>query len=126
EMDASKNFYAEEGKCVFCDMIEQESKGPRLICEDSDFVVFAPYASINPMDFWIMPRKHAANILDLDDAEVSAFAKTLKASLKALKDLVNDPPYNYGLHLAITKKPKTTSIGTWKFTLNCLFGQVSK
>src|SRR5208283_171494 len=23
EMDASKNFYAEEGKCVFCDMIEQ-------------------------------------------------------------------------------------------------------
>ena len=50
-----------------------------------------------------MPKKHAANILDLDDAEVSAFAKTLKASLKALKDLVNDPPYNYGFHLAINR-----------------------
>ena len=38
------------------------------------------------------------------DAEVSAFAKTLKASLKGLKDLVNDPPYNYGFHLAINKE----------------------
>ena len=93
-----------QGKCVFCDIIEQESKGPRLVYEDSDFVVFAPYASINPMEFWIMPKKHAANILDLDDAEVSAFAKTLKASLKGLKDLVNDPPYNYGFHLAINKE----------------------
>ena len=34
---------------------------------------------------------------------MSAFAKTLKASLKALKDLVNDPPYNYGFHLALDK-----------------------
>ena len=51
-----------------------------------------------------MPKKHAANILDLDDAEVSALAKTLKASLKALKDLVNDPPYNYGFHLAINQE----------------------
>jgi UDPglucose--hexose-1-phosphate uridylyltransferase len=101
EFEASKEFYGEHGKCVFCDIIEQESKGPRLICDDADFAVFAPYASINPMEFWIMPKKHAANILSLSDGEVAAFAKTLKASLKALKDLVNDPPYNYGFHLTV-------------------------
>jgi UDPglucose--hexose-1-phosphate uridylyltransferase len=28
-------------------------------------------------------------------------ALTLKTSLKALKVLVNDPPYNYGIHQAI-------------------------
>ena len=102
EMDASKEFYAEHGKCVFCDIIEREAKGPRLVYDGADFVVFAPYASINPMEFWIAPKKHAANILSLSDAEVVAFAKTLKASLKALKDLVNDPPYNYGFHLALS------------------------
>jgi UDPglucose--hexose-1-phosphate uridylyltransferase len=101
ELDASKEFYEENGKCVFCDIIEQESKGPRLIYNDADFTVFAPYASINPMEFWVMPKKHAANILGLSDGEVSAMAKTLKASLKALKDLVNDPPYNYGFHIAV-------------------------
>ena len=104
EMDAGKAFYDKHCKCVFCDRIEKESRSPRLIYDSADFIVFSPYASINPMEFWIMPKKHAANILDLDDVEVSAFAKTLKASLKALKDLVNDPPYNYGFHLAINKE----------------------
>src|SRR5208283_1050986 len=33
ELDASKAFYCKEDKCVFCDIIEQESKGPRLIDE---------------------------------------------------------------------------------------------
>jgi UDPglucose--hexose-1-phosphate uridylyltransferase len=56
------------------------------------------------MEFWIMPMKHASNILSLKDADVRAFAKILKASLKGLKDLVNDPPYNYGFHLVVNKK----------------------
>ena len=104
EMDASKAFYDMHGKCVFCDIIEKEARSPRLIYDSEDFAVFAPYASITPMEFWIVPKKHAANILGFDDAEVSAFAKTLKASLKGLKDLVNDPPYNYGFHLAINQE----------------------
>ncbi|MGD0643451.1 MAG: DUF4921 family protein [Candidatus Bathyarchaeia archaeon] len=104
ELDASKEFYDKGGSCVFCEIIEQEIKSPRLVSEDSDFVVFAPYASINPMEFWIMPTNHAPNILNLNADEVKAFAKTLKGSLKALKDLVNDPPYNYGFHLAINKE----------------------
>ena len=101
ELCASREFYKEHGKCVFCDIIKQESNGPRLIYKDAESVIFAPYASISPMEFWIMPKKHAANILSLSDPEVTALAKTLKASLKALKDLVNDPPYNYGFHIAV-------------------------
>jgi UDPglucose--hexose-1-phosphate uridylyltransferase len=100
ELDASRKFYRKHGKCFFCDIIKQETKGPRLIHDGDDFAVFAPYASITPMEFWILPKKHAASILSLSEGEVAALAKTLKASLKALKDLVNDPPYNYGLHLA--------------------------
>ena len=103
ELDASKAFYREKRKCVFCDIIEREAKGPRIIYESDDFIVFAPYASINPMEFWIIPRKHSVNILSLNNSEVAAFAKTLKLSLKALKEVINDPPYNYGIHLAIDK-----------------------
>jgi UDPglucose--hexose-1-phosphate uridylyltransferase len=111
EHKVSKAFYAKHGKCVFCDIIEMEAKGPRLISEDSDFVVLAPYASVNPLEFWIIPKKHAPNILNLTASEVSAFAKTLKTGLKALKDLINDPPYNYGIHLAIT--PQTQDYYHW-------------
>ncbi len=104
ELDASKNFYDKHQKCVFCDIVEKEVQGPRLIYENADFAVFAPYASINPLEFWILPKRHASNIRSLTKPEAAAFAKTLKASLRALKDLVNDPPYNYGFHLAINQE----------------------
>ncbi len=103
EIEAGKSFFKEHGQCVFCDILEQEERGPRLVYNSDDFVVFAPYASIVPMEFWIVPKKHSASFLNLNDSEVAAFAKTLKLSLKALKDVVNDPPYNYGIHLAIDK-----------------------
>jgi UDPglucose--hexose-1-phosphate uridylyltransferase len=101
EQKVSNTFYEEHGKCAFCNIIEKEMKGPRIVTEDGDFVVLAPYASINPLEFWILPKKHAPNILNLTVHEISTFARTLKSSLKALKDLVNDPPYNYGFHLSL-------------------------
>ncbi len=103
EVEASKKLFEKKKKCVFCDLIEHESNSPRTVIDNVNFLVLTPYASINPMEFWIVPKKHASNILKLSEAEVSAFAQTLKASLKALKDLVKDPPYNYGLHLSLDK-----------------------
>ena len=100
EMSAAHNSWNIYRKCIFCDILEKESKGPRLIHENSNFVVFSPYASIHPMEFWIFPKKHNSNILSLSHSEIESFAKTLKTSLKGLKDLVNDPPYNYGFHLS--------------------------
>jgi UDPglucose--hexose-1-phosphate uridylyltransferase len=104
EIAASKSFWNQHGKCIFCDIIEQESKSPRLVFDHPRFVVLAPYASVHPLEFWILPKKHEANLLNLTRTETKAFAETLKASLKALKDLVNDPPYNYGFHLSTNKE----------------------
>jgi UDPglucose--hexose-1-phosphate uridylyltransferase len=101
EITTSLNFWNQHEKCVFCDLIEKESKSQRMVADNQYFSVLAPYASINPMEFWVIPKKHAANPLNLAQAEIKAFAETLKTTLKALKDLVNDPPYNYGIHLSI-------------------------
>jgi len=101
EMAASKNFYEHNKKCVLCDIIEKEAKSPRLVLDNEHFIVFTPYASVHPLEFWIVPKRHAINLLSLGKNEIDAFAETLKTSLKALKDLVNDPPYNYGFHLAL-------------------------
>ena len=106
EIRASAAFWRKNRKCVFCDLIEKESKGPRFVEENSEFVAIAPYASENPMEFWIVPRKHAINPLSLNRTETEAFAEILKSTLKALKSLVNDPPYNYGMHLAINRKAR--------------------
>jgi UDPglucose--hexose-1-phosphate uridylyltransferase len=104
EMAASKKFYNHHQKCVFCNIMEKETKSPRLVLDNEHFIVFAPYASVHPMEFWILPKKHDPNILSLTQTEIKAFAATLKTSLKALKDLVDDPPYNYGFHLALNRE----------------------
>ena len=106
EMAASKKFHDQHQKCVFCDIIEKEIKSPRLILGNSHFVVFAPYASVHPLEFWILPKKHDANMIGLSKVEIEAFAETLKTTLKALKTLVNDPPYNYSFHLSISREAK--------------------
>jgi UDPglucose--hexose-1-phosphate uridylyltransferase len=103
EMNACKKLWKQNKECAFCNIIDKERDGPRFILENSKFVVFTPYASVNPMEFWIIPEKHEATLLNLSQSEVKTFAETLKTSLKGLKQLVNDPPYNYGIHLAINK-----------------------
>jgi UDPglucose--hexose-1-phosphate uridylyltransferase len=103
EIAASKNFWKQNEKCVFCDIIERESKSQRLVLDNARFVVLTPYASVHPMEFWIIPKRHATNFLSINQTETEAFAQTLKTTLKGLKDLVNDPPYNFGFHLAINK-----------------------
>jgi UDPglucose--hexose-1-phosphate uridylyltransferase len=103
EMQASQRYRKEHDHCVFCDIAEKEGEGPRLILENSKFVVFAPYASVQPLEFWIIPKKHAITLLDFSQDEVKTLAETLKACLGGLKRLCNDPPYNYGFHLAINR-----------------------
>jgi UDPglucose--hexose-1-phosphate uridylyltransferase len=103
EMKASKRYWTENGKCIFCDILKKERKSSRFIFENASFAAFAPYASINPLEFWIMPKKHQTTLLNMTKIEVQTLAETLKTTLNALKKLVNDPPYNYGIHLAIDK-----------------------
>jgi UDPglucose--hexose-1-phosphate uridylyltransferase len=103
EQAASQNHWKRHKQCIFCDLIAKEKISPRFIGDNDHFTVFAPYASVHPMEFWVLPKRHAANFLDLNQTETEAFAKTLKATMKALKNLVSDPPYNYGFHLSIDK-----------------------
>lgn len=100
EMDKSREYYVKHGRCIFCDIINEERRSERLIYEDHDFVIIAPWASINPFEFWIMPKRHQPTILDLKEDEVRSFALTLRLSLGGLRSLLNDPPYNFGLHMA--------------------------
>lgn len=106
EMETSKRYWKQNKKCVFCDILKKETAGPRLILENQKYAAFAPYASVNPLEFWIMPKNHETTLLNMSQAEMKAFAQTLHALLNGLKKLVNDPPYNYGFHLALDKEAR--------------------
>jgi UDPglucose--hexose-1-phosphate uridylyltransferase len=104
EIEASKNYWNQNKRCIFCDLIKQETQTARFIAENEHFTVFAPYASIYPMGFWIIPKGHTPNFLNLTEKQTESLAKILKTTLKGLKDLVKDPPYNYGFHLSLNQE----------------------
>lgn len=101
ESEASREYHETEGNCIFCCIIEEEAKSERFIWENESFIVFAPWASLNPFEFWIFPKKHQPSILETTDIEIENFAEVLRVSLGGLKNLLNDPPYNLGFHMLL-------------------------
>jgi UDPglucose--hexose-1-phosphate uridylyltransferase len=100
EINASRKLWKQNHKCALCDILEREMKSPRFIWENDGFGVFAPWASVNPLEFWILPRKHQASPLEMKKKAREDLAETLRVCLGGLNTLLNDPPYNYGFHIA--------------------------
>ncbi len=107
ELEGYKRHNVAHGECVYCKILEKEQDGPRMVFNDGDFLVIAPWASITPFELWIMPRHHEANALKTSETMISNLAKTLRSTLGALSKLLGDPPYNYGIH-TIPSDPEIT------------------
>lgn len=98
ELEASKSFWTKNRECLLCDVLAKEQEGPRFIWENNSFVVFAPWASVNPLEFWVLPKRHQSNMLAMARSEVEDLAETMRVCLGGLRSLLNDPPYNFGFH----------------------------
>ena len=107
ELEASRKEWEKSQKCVFCKIIKKERNGPRFIWENSEFVAFAPWAGVNPFEFWIFPKRHESSPLEMNKDEIRGFAEALRLCLGSLQSLLNDPPYNFGFHIA--------PVGDYKF-----------
>ena len=98
ELAASKSFWTQNNECLLCGVLEKEKQGPRSIWENSSFVVFAPWASVNAFEFWVLPKRHQSNMLTMSGPEIQDLAEVMRVCLGALRSLLNDPPYNFGFH----------------------------
>lgn len=100
KISASRRYNRERGGCMYCDLIELEAGSPRLIYADDYYVALAPWASAYPYEFWIIPRRHEPSFINTYPKERRNLAKVLKATLTALKRILNDPPYNLSFNVA--------------------------
>lgn len=103
ELEASRKSWVKDGRCAFCDILDEERSSSRLIWEDDHFLVFAPWASVHPFEFWVFPKKHQSTLLDISQSETKALAKALRVCFGGLGSLLSDPPYNFGFHIAPSK-----------------------
>lgn len=99
--DAARQYFERTGRCVYCDMSEEEQRVQRrVVLENASFVVFVPFAAEVPYELWIVPRQHRADVGDTADAEAADLADALRTTLARLHDRLGDPDYNYVIQTA--------------------------
>ena len=104
ELGACTKRWKENEECAFCEILRKERDSPRFIWENKSFLAFAPWASMNPLEFWIAPKRHQSTLMGISDGEVEDLAEVLRLSFGGLKSLLNDPPYNFGFHLSPSRE----------------------
>jgi UDPglucose--hexose-1-phosphate uridylyltransferase len=97
-METALRFFDENGRCIFCNLLEEElTEGRRLVAENERFVAFLPFAALTPFHLWIFPRRHTAGVLEASDAELADFAALLGTVLRKVRAGLEDPDYNLTL-----------------------------
>lgn len=97
--DAARGYFDVWGRCLYCDMVEQElSDGRRVVLANERYAAFVPFAAGVPFEIWIVPRRHRACFGGLDDGERADFAAALLGALARLDGACGDPDYNYVIH----------------------------
>lgn len=94
KVEAVKKF----GSCPYCEVLKQEESGERLIISNDSFVAFTTFAPRFNFEAMIFPKKHYANITELDDGEFDALAEVFQKILSKLGRI--GAPYNFYLHYA--------------------------
>jgi len=62
ELRASRDYYLDKERCVFCDTLNQEMRDPvRIVETRGNYVALCPFAPRVPYEIWIMPRKHESS-----------------------------------------------------------------
>lgn len=101
ELTVCRQHFRTKERCLICDVIDQELRlGDRVIYQNDRFLVWAPFASSFPFEIMLLPKRHLHDYTRLSDAELTGVAGVLKVTLLSLKELLNDPPYNFVLHTA--------------------------
>ncbi len=112
ELVGARDYYDRHERCIFCDLIKQETESKdRLIMDVDGFIAVTPFASRFPFEVWILPKKHSCDFLSLDMQGRTGLARIMKQVLARIKKGLNDPPYNYILHTAPFRRQKG---GYWR------------
>jgi UDPglucose--hexose-1-phosphate uridylyltransferase len=103
--------------CPFCNIVEQERRSSRLVGENDDWILIAPFYSLTPFETWIIPKRHFASLGEVSDAKAKSLAVLLMQALRGMRSVRNDPPYNLmifqlpsGYHLNIRIQPAVSRI----------------
>ena len=107
ELTQAREYYAYKRRCVFCDMIREETgSGDRLLQATTHFAAVVPYAARVPFELRVLPRRHESAFEAITPDEVAERLTGL------LVKAIGDPSYRLTLHTAPNLSVKIVQ-GEW-------------
>lgn len=102
ELEASKEHLEKTGKCLFCDVLENEFEAKkRIIIENDDFVAFLPFFSAYPYGMYVASKAHKQSLDQFTESEKANLADILKKVSGTLDSLFDyNFPYMMCMHQA--------------------------
>ena len=101
ELAGSGRYFEIKERCVWCDIVRQETRTQRrIVLEGDGFTALAPFAPRLPFETWILPTRHRAAFEESGVDELRGLARVLGEFLRRMNGVLRDPPYNFMLHTA--------------------------
>jgi UDPglucose--hexose-1-phosphate uridylyltransferase len=101
EMTGSLEFFHYRGRCIYCDIVQQElSVEKRVVYDSTHFTAFCPFASRFPFETWIVPKAHSSHFENIPKPGVDDLGHVLHQVLNKLEIALDRPAYNYIIHTA--------------------------
>jgi len=101
ELEGGRRYHAFKERCVFCDMVRQESRdGARVILETDEILVIAPYAPRFPFETWVLPRAHHSHFETVEASLIQSLAWAMRSTIRKIEKVLEHPSYNFLIHTA--------------------------
>jgi UDPglucose--hexose-1-phosphate uridylyltransferase len=100
EDERQARYFAEKGRLLLTDYLEEELKrGERIVESNESWVVLVPWWAVWPFELLLLPRRDVSVLPELTDSERDALADILKKSLTRYDNLFEISfPYSMGWH----------------------------
>lgn len=97
----AERFYKSHRQRVYSVMADYEhDKKKRLVYENADFIVFAPYASRVAFELWVVGKRPNPYFERITDEEKFAAGEALQKALQSIHTGLGNPAYNFYLYTA--------------------------
>ena len=116
ELRASRDYYLDKERCVFCDTLNQEMREPvRIVEARGNYVALCPFAPRVPYEIWIMPRRHQSSFersVAAHAAQLSDLSALIRRTLQRVMSLAE--AFHMVLHTVPNTYQKSNILQYWK------------
>lgn len=95
ELSGAKAYFQKEGRCLFCDLLEEERRdGRRVLFENEYFTVYVPFFSPITYGVHITANRHVSDLSAMTRPELDALGETVR-DCAGMYDALFDMPFPY-------------------------------